>query len=464
MRDEQLRNQLALYADYLDEVSMARTPDHTSEQAKTEGEVIVVMLDEKATQKTDAGGQAHGGGARAGWLLAVAAAVMLVAGLAFLLSRGEDGSLDTTEEPDVELSPDIPEDDGGVEESAEDSIRTVGERLEEATALESNELLSGIYSPEVQVRVDGFDFETGAGFDFVTDTSMAGLIDTRFNDCVESEAGAGVTAVDCDWSLDFSLLEGTAPAQVGMVVMDVADGKVTRLELVSENIGEVASGLSLYRGWVESFYESDNALFTPIGTLALGPTVVQDHEEAAAAFLADTDVAADLANVGSLLTATLRAGDLPTTREVFTESALWTEPEFSLVGDELFGLLLGADIFVEVALWQIEDCTSDGGELTCPFVIDYSLIPGLANQLGEVSIGMDGERVSSFAVNFSEPSRSEHLDSIESYRTWIQENYESEIPGVTAEMFFTPTLLASTEQAVEYHTTLGQEWSETLEQ
>ena len=102
MHSEQLEQQLAAYAGFLDEASRERVPDLARNAIEIEGDVTVVDL--MARDETRRGDDRDSVGGRWGdrtpWLVAVAAALVLIAALAFLLPPGDDGSLETIEPPE----------------------------------------------------------------------------------------------------------------------------------------------------------------------------------------------------------------------------------------------------------------------------------------------------------------------------------------------------------------------------
>lgn len=466
MHSEQLEQQLAAYAGFLDEVSRERVPDLTPTTTEIEGDVTVVELMTRDGDEDVAGGGSPSGrwSSRAPWLVAVAAAVALLAALAVLLPGGEDGSLETIEPPEQEVEPTLEEVEPIPESVAVDPPLTLGERLQEATSLESTELLSDIYSPGVSVSVDGVDLDE-VGFDpfqFMTDMSMAELLDVRFTDCVDGPVADAAT-MECSWSLDFTLLDGTVPTQRGAATLAIVDEEVTNVDMATDNLDEVVSGLALYRGWVDATSGDADQLFTPLGTLSIHPLLAERHAVASTDFLAATDVAADPANVGGVVMAAMRAADDATNRRIYSPLVTWTEnPGGTLGASETLAVFAGP-VFAELALFEIDSCAGQT-DLTylCRFDVSYPLVPALEGVLGDMKIvvGPDG-LVEAIELDLEDPAWTEHTRALLDYQEWLTAEFSATDPGIVGRMFWQPTHMAGTVESVELHREHGPSWSLT---
>ncbi|MDW3179759.1 MAG: hypothetical protein R8J94_20380 [Acidimicrobiia bacterium] len=458
MRKEQLDQQLATYAGFLDEVSRNRLPDLTLNPSEIEGEVTVVeLMTNKPGLDESNQEESRGFGGKVPWMVAIAAAFILIATVAFLVPRGDEGSLRTTEIPDSGELPDPSQIPLPVEptpgEGAE--LVSVAALLEEATALESSDLLREIYSPDVAVTVDGFEFETPGGFEFATDTAMSELVDARLVNCTETASG-GVETMACDWSLDFTLLAGTVPAQQGTATMTMREGVITSLDMVSSNFDQVVSDLSLYRGWVEAGSESADELFTEFGTLLLRDEIADRHRVAAADFLEATDLASDPTKIGNVLMAALRAGDLATVEDLFGPTSTWTEPLFTLTGVEIYGALGGeAALGRDLANFDISDCTASDPVVSCDLLLTYPSIPGFGDTAGNLEIAAEGSEITAVTIAFNEPDYSELGARVLEYRDYIS----SIQPALLAPMFINEQLLHLNPQSLALHDQYGPEWS-----
>ena len=463
MHNEQLQEQLAAYAGFLDEVSRERVPDFRPMSIEIEGDVTVVELMTRGSDE-EVGGRGSPNGrwsSRTPWLVAVAAAVALLAALAFLIPGGQDGSLETIEPPEQEVEPTPVEVEPVPESVAVDPPLTLGERLQEATSLESTELLADIYSPGVSVSVDGVDLD-GTGidpFEFVTDMSMAELLDVRYTDCV----GDAASTIECNWSLDFTLLDGTVPTQRGTATLETVDEEITSVDMRTDNLDEVVSGLALYRGWVDATFGDADQLFTPVGTLAIHPLLAELHAAASTGFLAATDVAADPANVGAVVMAAMRASDDATNGRIYSPLVTWTEnPGGTLGSDETLAVFAGP-VFAELALFEIHTCArQSGATFLCRFDVSYPLVPALEGVLGEmeITVAPDG-LVEAIELDLEDPAWTEHTQALLDYQEWLTAEFSATDPDIVDRMFWQPTHMAGTAESVELHREHGPNWSLT---
>lgn len=467
MRDEQLEQQLAAYAGFLDEMSKDRLPDLTQQPNEIEGDFAVVDLLTRTDEEMGSS-EPNGRGGRTPWLVAIAAGLMLIATLAFLVPNDEEGGLRTTDDPDGTDVPESSVERAPIEPAPADVAEvepgtpSMSSLIEEATSLESTDLLSALYAPDVAVTVDGFEFETGDGFNFATDTGMSELLDTRYVNCAEAEAGA-LTTMSCDWTVDFTLLAGTVSAQEGNATMTVEDGAITTMMMETTNLEHVVSELSLYRAWVDLGPVPVDDLFTPLGTLWISTFHAAGHKAAAADFIEATDVAADPTNIANVLMAALRSGDTETIQRVFAPLGVWTEPSFEIVGAQLVGAL-GGDLALgpDLATFDFSECAQSEDAVTCDLALTYANIPGLGNTPGVAEITTAAGNITSVSIVFDEAGRSEYLAQLRAYKEWAGAELALFDPDIVATMFYNDEIINPTPESFALHAKHGPTWSATL--
>lgn len=449
--EQQLRN----YAEFLDAESRAHTPDHIYEPEQ--GDVTVVDLLERTERAVP---ESEGGwGRRMPVLVAAAAAILLVIAVAFFLPESSSEPVDTVDIPDEQV--DVPEEGGAIgENTAVDENTTVednaevavSDRLMESAGAELPDVFADVLDPDVAVTVDGFEFPTPAGFDWLTDQSMAPLVDIDVSGC------EGTGTVRCDLSLDFPFLDGNAVPQLGTLEYVEVDGSIVEYTSTTTNLEEAVEGLSLYRGWAIVNGVEDE-LFTPLGTIGFNETAAASHERLAPQFLEDVGATDEQTRISNLVSAAVAGGHTATLEELFDG------PRFSWDFNGLAGSTNPTALISTLTGPAYEDiqqsifgpCTfPEPTTMSCAATVTQRHAPDMAVADEIITMTLEDGFVTSWRVETLNVE--EYFAGLGGYSNWVFANHPLEWEA----MFVNEGSYKNTARSAELHAELAPLYNETL--